>query len=114
MSFGREPRSLGSALRRVREESAPRTLLAAAQAAWREAAGEAVAAEAEPVAEREGVITVACRTATWAQELDLLSERLLERINAGLSEPFEGRVERLRFTADAARHDLGDSSRSRA
>jgi predicted nucleic acid-binding Zn ribbon protein len=36
------------------------------------------------VAERGGVITVACTSAVWAQELDLLSERVVERLNERL------------------------------
>jgi predicted nucleic acid-binding Zn ribbon protein len=98
----RRPRSLGDALREVREQTAPETLLAAVQSCWREAVGEQVAAEAEPVSERDGQVTIACRSATWAQELDLLSNELLERLNEALSGP---RVTALRFTADAARHN---------
>ena len=90
------PRALADAVRAVRGEVAPRTLLAAVQGAWRDAVGERVAAEAEPVAEREGVVTVECRAATWAYELDLLQVELLERLNGALA-PAE--VERLRFVA---------------
>lgn len=97
----RQPRRLGSALGRVAADRAPRTLLAEVQLAWARACGPAIAAEAEPVAEREGVITVACRSATWAQELDLIQARILESLAAELG---EGRVVGLRFTADAARH----------
>jgi predicted nucleic acid-binding Zn ribbon protein len=86
----------------VRSQSAPETLLAAVQSCWREAVGQQVAAEAEPVSERDGLVTIACRSATWAQELDLLSDELLERLNEALSGP---RVTTLRFTADAARHN---------
>lgn len=111
MSFGRRPRSIGSALRRVKSESAPQTLLAAAQAAWRDAAGDAVAAEAEPVGERDGIITVACGAATWAQELDLLSDELGRRLAAALPDPFRERFAGLRFTADAARHSDGPAPR---
>ena len=34
--------------------------------------------------ERDGVVTVGCRAATWAQELDLLQDELLERLNRAL------------------------------
>ncbi len=72
-------------------------------------AGEAVAEQASPVAEREGRITVACRSATWAQELDLLQGELLERLNRALrdwtGEGGKPAVAALRFTADAARHE---------
>jgi predicted nucleic acid-binding Zn ribbon protein len=98
----KRPRSLADALREVRAQTAPETLLAAVQSCWRDAVGNQVAAEAEPVSERDGHVTIACRSATWAQELDLLSDELLERLNTALSGP---RVTGLRFTADAARHD---------
>ena len=42
-----------------------------------------------------GTITVCCRAATWAQELDLLQGDLLARLNEALD---PRRVERLRFT----------------
>ena len=108
MSWTRTPRSIEVALDRVRERSEPRTLLAAAQSAWADAAGPGIAAQAEPVAEREGRLTIACRSATWAQELDLMQKELLERLNARLGEGLEGAprgpLRELRFTADAARH----------
>jgi predicted nucleic acid-binding Zn ribbon protein len=97
---GGQPRPLASALRAVRERSAPRTPLAAVQGCWREVAGETIAAEAEPVSEREGVVTIACRSATWAQELDLLQDDILRRLCDALS---EHRPTALRFTADASR-----------
>jgi predicted nucleic acid-binding Zn ribbon protein len=84
------PRPLSQAIAQVRGRLAPPTLLARAQACWAEAAGEAVAEQAEPVSERGGVITVACRSATWASELNLLAERLLERLNERLAEGGEG------------------------
>jgi predicted nucleic acid-binding Zn ribbon protein len=108
VSGRRTPRPLAAALRGARADAAPRTLLAAAQSAWPDAAGARVAREAEPVAERDGVVTVACRSATWAQELDLLGPELLERLNRALSEAGRGdqaqAVRGLRFTADHSRH----------
>ena len=97
----REPRSPGAAFRRVVSDASPDTLLAAVQGAWRAAAGETVARQAEPVAERDGEVTIACRSATWAQELDLLQDRLRRRLNEELGEE---RVKGLRFTADGPRH----------
>jgi predicted nucleic acid-binding Zn ribbon protein len=109
MRASRGPRRLGAALGPATRRSRPRTLLAAVQEAWPRAAGEAVATEASPVAERQGLVTVACRSATWAQELDLLQSELLERLNAAICEADpEGPpapVSGLRFTADAARHE---------
>jgi predicted nucleic acid-binding Zn ribbon protein len=60
------------------------------QALWPEVAGPAVAAEAEPVSERSGVVTVACRAAVWANELELLGGDLRGRLNARLTGPSEG------------------------
>ena len=94
MSTARGPHTLARAVRGVREEVAPETLLAGVQGVWLDAAGERIAAEAEAVAEREGVVTIECRAATWAQELDLLQDELLERLNAALP---AAHVERLRF-----------------
>jgi predicted nucleic acid-binding Zn ribbon protein len=95
-------------VRRARTTTQPQTLLAAVQSAWASAAGPRVVAEAEPVAERDGTVTIACRSATWAQELDLLGPELLERLNRALSEAERGSahgpVRKLRFTADADRH----------
>jgi predicted nucleic acid-binding Zn ribbon protein len=80
----RAPRPLATALDRLTAELAPATLLAEVQRAWPAAAGEAFAAQSTPTGERDGVITVACASAVWAQELDLLSERVVERLNEGL------------------------------
>ena len=57
-----------------------------------------MAAEASPTSERGGVVTVTCRSAVWAQELDLLGRDLTTRLNAALEEG-EGapEVRRLRF-----------------
>jgi predicted nucleic acid-binding Zn ribbon protein len=92
-----QPRALGDALREVRAEVEPQTPLAAVQSVWRGAVGERIAAQARPLKERDGVITVGCSAATWAQELDLLQDELLARLNAALA-PVE--VEGLRFVVD--------------
>ncbi|MEJ7875909.1 MAG: DUF721 domain-containing protein [Solirubrobacterales bacterium] len=100
------PRSLAAALEAVRAEVAPLTLLAAVQEAWPEVAGDLAAAQGDPVAERNGVVTVACRSSTWAQELDLMSPHLLRTLGERLeSGPFSEGLKGLRFTADAARGD---------
>jgi predicted nucleic acid-binding Zn ribbon protein len=70
------------ALDRVVKDVQPVTLLARVQMAWLEVAGAVTAAEAEPVSDREGVVTVACSSATWAQELELLGPTLVAGLNA--------------------------------
>ena len=94
------PRRLGTALDRLTAELAPATTLARVQARWPDAVGAAIAAEAEPVAEREGVVTVACNSAVWAQELDLLGPDLVARLNSALgASEGDGPVRRLRPVA---------------
>ena len=97
------PHALGDTIRQLRDRALPATLLAAVQANWRTAVGEAIAEQAWPVRDKDGVITVECRAATWAQELDLLQDDLLERVNSTLDEP---RVSRLRMiVGDGNSHD---------
>ena len=91
------PRPLAAALGQTLERAAPATLLARVQAAWADAVGEAVAAEAEPVSERGGTVTVACRSAVWANELELMAPEVLARLNGALGDPVGGPVEGLRF-----------------
>ncbi len=92
------PRPLALALERSRRELAPLTTLARVQDAWSDVAGRAVAAESQPVSERGGVVTIACSSAVWAQELDLLGAELLERTRAALGGPDGPQsVVRLRF-----------------
>ena len=87
------PRPVAAALERLTADLAPATLIAEVQRAWPEAAGEAFAAACMPTSADRGVVWVSCRSAVWAQELDLLSERVLARLNERLGGE---RVERLR------------------
>jgi predicted nucleic acid-binding Zn ribbon protein len=96
------PRPLGVALDRALRGAQPATLLARVQAAWPEAAGQVLAAEATPVAERDGVVTVACSGAVWAQELELLGADLLDRLATHAALSGGGRVVRLRFVVRSA------------
>jgi predicted nucleic acid-binding Zn ribbon protein len=82
----RAPRPAGEAFRVVREQVAPKTGLAAVQAAWEEALGARLAAVATPVSERAGTLTVECTDGVWTQELDLMQEQLLERLREVLGE----------------------------
>ena len=86
MTRRRAPRQASSALRAARDLAAPRTGLAAAQAAWSAAVGEQLAAVATPVSERSGTLTIECADSVWMQELDLMQEQLLERLRAELGE----------------------------
>ncbi|MBS1679957.1 MAG: DUF721 domain-containing protein [Actinobacteria bacterium] len=80
------PRPAGEAFRVARDRAAPRTGLAAIQAAWTAALGERLAAVTKPVSERAGTLTVECADGVWAQELDLMQEQLLQRLREELGE----------------------------
>ncbi len=95
------PRKLGSALDRLIAEQTPETLLGEVQTAWPGVCGPQIAERAEPVAERDGRVTIACESGAWAQELELMGELLRERLDAAVGAE---RVTALRFTADLARH----------
>jgi predicted nucleic acid-binding Zn ribbon protein len=101
MSRRRAPRPAGDALRAARELAAPRTGLAAVQAVWSSAVGAHLAAAAQPVSERDGTVTVECVDGVWAQELDLMQERLLGRLREELgdraTEAHKFRVNSARF-----------------
>ena len=94
------PRPLAGAVEALAAQLAPATALAAVQGIWLDAVGQAIAAQARPAAERDGVVTVACRSAVWAQELDLMGSEVVERINAALGRPA---VRRLRCLATGDR-----------
>ena len=83
----RAPRPAGLAVEALAQTLAPATLLAEVQRAWPEAAGEAVAAAGRPTAERDGVVTISCVSAVWANELDLLGNQLVESLNEALGRP---------------------------
>jgi predicted nucleic acid-binding Zn ribbon protein len=97
------PRPLAAALDGVVAGAQPTGLLAAVQSAWPGVAGPALAAAAAPVSERDGTVTVACESAVWASELELLAPDLLARLNEGFGDaPERGHVERLRFVVGSA------------
>ena len=102
----RAPRSLGSVLPGVLAGAQPPTLLARVQALWPGVAGEALAAATAPVAEREGVVTIACESSLWAHELDLLQSDLLARLGGALGASGAGVVKRLRFKVGSRPNDL--------
>jgi predicted nucleic acid-binding Zn ribbon protein len=100
------PRPIGLALDAVVGESRPAGLLAAVQSAWPVVAGAVLSASATPLSEQAGVVTVACESGAWAQELELLAPDLAGRLNERLEAAGDpGRVERLRFVVRSAAND---------
>ena len=92
----RAPVPVAGAIEALAARLEPQTPLSAVQRVWADVAGDVVAGEAEPVSERAGVVTIACRSAVWAQELSLLAPDLVSRLNDALGAP---RVTELRCTA---------------
>ncbi len=78
------PRPLSVAVDGLAATLAPATTLARVQEVWERTTGAAIAAAASPTAERDGVLTVSCVAAVWAQELDLMAVDLVPRLNAAL------------------------------
>jgi predicted nucleic acid-binding Zn ribbon protein len=94
------PRALDLAMADALERMRPTTTLARVQEVWPAVAGPVLAEEAEPVAERAGVVTFRCRSSVWAQELELLSLDLIARLNAALGDAADcAPVAALRFVA---------------
>lgn len=96
------PRALAEALDSVTDGLAPASTLARVQSVWARVLGATVAAEAAPVSERDGTLTVACRSSVWAQELALMSDELVGRLAAALGDG-DGRpsLEKLRFVVSS-------------
>jgi predicted nucleic acid-binding Zn ribbon protein len=79
------PRPLAAIVHELTAALAPASTLARAQEVWEGAVGPAIAAAARPTAERDGVLTVTCEAAVWAQELDLMAGELIARLNSALA-----------------------------
>ena len=80
------PRPLSTALRSLTATLAPATNLARVQEVWKQTTGPAIATAAKPTAERNGILTVTCTAAVWAQELDLMAGEIVQNLNAALGE----------------------------
>jgi len=78
------PRSLSAALDGLTATLAPATTLARVHEVWARVAGSTIAAAARPTSERDGVLTITCEASVWAQELTLMQNDLLPRLNAAL------------------------------
>ena len=87
MSGRRQPRPASDAVRALADRIAPASTLGDVQGVWDAVVGAGVAAVASPTAEAGGTLTVTCASAVWAQELDLMSGDLVDRLNAALGAP---------------------------
>jgi predicted nucleic acid-binding Zn ribbon protein len=96
----RAPRPISHALAALGERLEPASTLAAAQRYWDEVVGPTIATHARPVAERAGVLDIACSEAVWAAELELMGPQLVDALNKKLG---AGKLRSLRVRADATR-----------
>jgi predicted nucleic acid-binding Zn ribbon protein len=100
----RAPRPLATAVEALTQRLAPASLLADVQRVWEAAAGARMAAEAQPVSEREGTVTLLCSSAVWMQEIDLMGPVLVDALNEQLGSE---RVRAVRCVAAGGRRRRG-------
>jgi predicted nucleic acid-binding Zn ribbon protein len=72
------------ALAALTAELEPASTLAAVQRCWEGAVGAVVATAASPIAERSGVLEIACEDAVWAAELELMGPDIVAALNAAI------------------------------
>lgn len=90
------PRPIAIAIGSLERSVAPTTPLARIQSAWPAAVGAVVAANAAPLRERGGTLTVFCPQAVWAQEVSLMAAEVVANLNRELGEEL---VRMIRTTA---------------
>jgi predicted nucleic acid-binding Zn ribbon protein len=78
------PRPLTYALAGLTDSLSPASTLARVHEVWASTVGAAIAAEATPTGEHEGVLIITCAAAVWAQELDLMAGELIVELNRAL------------------------------
>ncbi len=96
----RTPVPVAGAVDALARRLRPATPLGAVQGVWAQAVGPALARHAEPVAEREGTLTVLCASGAWAQEVELMGPALVDAVNRALGEE---RLKAVRTTATRGR-----------
>ena len=94
-----QPERLTGAVERFVDRVAPETPDADVQAAWREAVGASVAEVTRVSGERDGVVTVECESAVWAEELALMEARIRESLNEVLGTRGGDPVQKVAFRA---------------
>jgi len=94
-----QPERFSGAVARFVDQVAPETPEADVQTVWREAVGPSVAEVTRVSGEREGVVTVECESAVWAEELALMEARIRESLNDVLKARGGELVQRVAFRA---------------
>ena len=94
------PRKAETAIAQLVRGLQPASLLADVQRVWKDAVGPALAGHATPTAATNGVVSVTCESAVWAQELTLMAGELTGQLNTRLG---PGTVRELRCSAAPGR-----------
>lgn len=84
MTRRRAPVPVADLLDRFTRDAQPASVLAELQRCWPEVAGEMIAGWAQPVAERAGVVVVACDDSMIAHELEMIKPELLAKLKTRL------------------------------
>ena len=87
MPARRQPARLGAALERLTADLAPSTPLATIQAVWSSVVGDRIAGSCTPEREQDGVLTIACETAVWTQQLSMMQAEIISKLASELDDP---------------------------
>ena len=80
MRRGRE-RQISDAIGRLVEQIGPQDPLTQVTTAWPDLVGSGMAGHTKPSAVRGGTLTVDCDSSVYAQELELLSRKVVKAVN---------------------------------
>lgn len=80
MTRRKQPKPIGGPLDRLTADLAPATPLARIQAVWPNAVGDRISAACDPEDEQEGILTVSCESAVWAQQLTMMQSEILDKL----------------------------------
>ena len=94
-----QPELASGMIERFVDVVSPETPEADVQTAWPEAVGQQVAEVTRVAGERDGVVTVECESAVWAEELGLMEARIREGLNRVLVARGGESIEAISFRA---------------
>lgn len=94
-----QPERASGMVERFVDAVSPETPEADVQTAWPEAVGQQVAEVTRVAGERDGVVTVECESAVWAEELGLMEVRIREGLNRVLAARGGEPIEAISFRA---------------
>jgi predicted nucleic acid-binding Zn ribbon protein len=101
MTRRRAPRPAATAFQAALQRVAPKTRLAAVQSVWTEVVGDQLASVAQPISERDGLLTVVCADTVWTEELSLMGAQLEHALRERLGDDAPTSL-RFRVKADAS------------